>query len=246
MSSLKDLGQYGPILIDPTRILIDNIVYPSELRNIRTCIESALSGLSPHPCDVILDDFMVPSFFIESESNLPLDPMSREAFFDWRYRHLSSKTGELKTVACPIDDKGWILNGIEMDLLENLEEGFYSSGFHVKSIVPKWSYILNSLLLKSGNMPSCLVCLSPTLGGRYRGTLVAWKDSVSLFRQWAEDVNLETWNEERIYPTLAYLERTWLHKPDLYTFGTQKPISIADYQSISVDQENHLGAINAS
>jgi len=246
MSSSLDQTRYGPILIEPSRILINQIAYPSSLTDIGESMKRALLGIPPSPCKVILDDFIVPSYLIEPIEDLPSDPASQSAFFHWRYQQLSAVTSDFKVVAYPLGIKGWILNGISTDLLEKLEDTLRSLGFRVTSMVPKWSHLMNHLFLTGREVPSCLICLSPTEQGRYRGTLIAWSDSLNLFRQWSEETDLDTWNQDRIYPTLAYLERTWSQKSELYIYGTTTPWLINGYRPITVTEDIFVGSSHVS
>lgn len=81
MSSSLDQTRYWPILIEPSRILINQIAYPSSLTDIGESMKRALLGIPPSPCKVILDDFIVPSYLIEPIEDLPSDPASQSAFF---------------------------------------------------------------------------------------------------------------------------------------------------------------------
>ncbi|MFZ9361644.1 MAG: hypothetical protein ACO25G_03755 [Holophagaceae bacterium] len=242
MSSILDQKQSGAILIEPSRILINQISYPSSLSQIGECIEKALLDIPPHPCRVILDDFIVPSYLIESIEDLPSDSESQSAFFLWRYQQLSAVNSEFKVIAHPLNGKGWILSGMPFSLVETIEETLQSLGFQASSIVPKWCYLANHLFVTTKEEPSCLISLSASEHGRYRGTVIAWNDSLNLFRQWSEEANLQTWSQERIYPTLAYLERTWSRKPKLYIYGSSTPWAISGYQPVFLEEDIFTGS----
>ena len=228
MSSILDQKQSGAILIEPSRILINQISYPSSLSQIGECIEKALLDIPPHPCRVILDDFIVPSYVIESIEDLPSDS--------------SAVNSEFKVIAHPLNGKGWILSGMPFSLVETIEETLQSLGFQASSIVPKWCYLANHLFVTTKEEPSCLISLSASEHGRYRGTVIAWNDSLNLFRQWSEEANLQTWSQERIYPTLAYLERTWSRKPKLYIYGSSTPWAISGYQPVFLEEDIFTGS----
>lgn len=49
MSSSLDQTRYWPILIEPSRILINQIAYPSSLTDIGESMKRALLGIPPSP-----------------------------------------------------------------------------------------------------------------------------------------------------------------------------------------------------
>ena len=71
---------------------------------------------------------------------------------------------------------------------------------------PRWLHLYNRLA-PSLELPGMLLSLSPAGQGRYAGTLVAWGRTLCLVRQWSEPLDPQGWNEERIAPSAAFLQR---------------------------------------
>ena len=246
MSSSMDQIKFETILIEPSKVTVKGVDYPSSLANIGEVIKKALLNISPVPCRVIIDDFIAPSYLIEPVNDLPTDTESRLAFFNWRYEQLSTSKDRKKVVANTLNEKGWILTGMSTKLIEDIDECLTTLGFSVLSISPRWSSIANQLFASCEEVPSCLVCLSPTRQDCYRGSLLGWHDSINLFRQWSEDSNLQALTQERIYPTLAFLERIWGQKPKLYTYGSPESWRINDYSPILLNKNIYTGAMHVS
>jgi hypothetical protein len=55
--------------------------------------------------------------------------------------------------------------------------------------------------------------------GRYSGTLAAWGRTLCLLRQWTEPLDPQGWNEERIAPSAAFLQRESRSPQQLFIWG---------------------------
>jgi hypothetical protein len=50
--------------------------------------------------------------------------------------------------------------------------------------------------------------------------LAAWGRTLTLLRQWADPADSETWQQERVLPTAAYLQRDSRPPQELWVWGT--------------------------
>jgi hypothetical protein len=88
----------------------------------------------------------------------------------------------------------------------------------MRQLVPRWLWLYNRLA-PSREVPGMLLSLSPQDEGRFTGTLAAWGHHLTLLRQWTEPATAGTWSQERVLPTIAYLQRDARTPQELHVWG---------------------------
>jgi hypothetical protein len=64
-----------------------------------------------------------------------------------------------------------------------------------------------------------LLSLSLQEEGTFTGTLAAWGHDLLLLRQWPEAASAQDWCQERVLPTIAYLQRDARSPQELHVWG---------------------------
>jgi len=115
-------------------------------------------------------------------------------------------------------DGAWLLVGIPQTLLDPWIQVATKLARPIASLVPRWLWLYNRLA-PFQDTPGMLLSLSALGDGTYSGSLAAWGTSLSLIRQWTEPADPETWMQERVLPTLAYLQREGTSPQGLWIWG---------------------------
>lgn len=166
----------------------------------------ALGALPQGPTRWVVDDLWTPSTLLRDLTELPRGPEALEAFFRWRFNQTLALDEPHFVQALEIEPGTWLASGIREEFRDTLLGLGLRLDRTVHALTPRWLHLYN-LLAPSLTLPGMLLSLSPDGQGRYAGTLVAWGRTLCLLRQWAEPMDPEGWNTERIAPSAAFLQR---------------------------------------
>lgn len=169
-------------------------------------LAQALTALPPGPTCWVLDDLWTPSLLMRDLTELPKGAEAQEAFFRWRFGQSLALEEPHFVQSLEVEPGVWLASGIQEDLRNSLLQLGLRLDRSLHAMVPRWLHLYN-LMAPSLNLPGMLLSLSPAGQGRYAGTLVAWGRTLCLLRQWAEPLEPQAWNEERIAPSAAFLQR---------------------------------------
>lgn len=169
-------------------------------------LAQALASLPQGPTRWVLDDLWTPSILMRDLTELPKGAEALEAFFRWRFTQVLALEEPHFVQALEIEPGTWLASGIREEFRETLLQLGLRLDRHLHALTPRWLHLYN-LLAPSLDLPGMLLSLSPAGQGRYAGTLVAWGRSLCLLRQWSEPMDPQDWNEERITPSAAFLQR---------------------------------------
>ena len=186
-------------------------------------LAAILSGLPPGPAHWVVDDAWIPSLLLRDIVELPKGAEARDAYFRWRYaQNMGTEVPQfvqplaLGTAA----DNLWLLAGMAQDLRDAWLQAAAAAGRPIHRLIPRWLWLYNRLA-PTLEGPGMLLSLCPLPDGTYSGTLAVWGLGLILLRQWAEPVAMDTWQQERVLPTLAYLQREGRLPLALQVWGAQ-------------------------
>ncbi|MBI3132493.1 MAG: hypothetical protein HYZ13_14350 [Acidobacteria bacterium] len=181
-------------------------------------LAQALTALDPGPTAWILDDLLAPSILLRDVAELPEGTEAREAFWRWKFQQSMALDAPHAVQALLVEPGLWLASGIREDrrdawmaLAQRLERPIHS-------LQPRWLHLYNRLAADM-DAPGLLLSLSPAGPGRWTGTLAAWGRTLSLLRAWAEPADMSTWQDERLAPTIAYLQRESRSPQALHVHG---------------------------
>ncbi len=177
-----------------------------------------LVDLPPRPTAWIVDDLWAPSLLLRDIVTLPEGAEAREAFFRWKFTQSLMLEAPQSVQALELGEGAWLLTGIREELRESWLSTSVRLARPMHSLLPRWLYLYNRLA-PTRERPGMLLSLCPHAEGGYTGTLAAWGRTLTLLRQWAEPADPETWQQERILPTAAYLQRDSRPPQELWVWG---------------------------
>jgi hypothetical protein len=166
-----------------------------------------------------VDDLWGPSLLLRDIVTLPAGTDAREAFFRWKFSQSLALEAPHSVQALDLGDGVWLLAGIREELRESWLQMSVRLARPLHSLLPRWLYLYNRLA-PSRELPGMLLSLCPHPGGGFTGTLAAWGRTLTLLRQWADPADPETWQQERVLPTAAYLQRDSRPPQELWVWGT--------------------------
>ena len=179
-----------------------------------------LAALPPGPTSWVVDDAWIPSILMRDIVEVPTGTEAREAFLRWRYsQSLATDTPQF-VQSLNLGGNAWLLAGIDEELRDGWVQAASAAGRPMRSLVPRWLWLYNRLA-PSREVPGLLLSLCPLGDGTYSGTLVAWGKDLALLRQWTEPATPEVWNQERVLPTVAYLQRDTRAPQELHLWGAE-------------------------
>jgi hypothetical protein len=149
---------------------------------------------------------------------VPAATEPREAFFRWRYGQDLMLDAPQFVQALALEDGTWLLTGVPQAVRDTWIQMATAAGRPMRRLLPRWLWLYNRLA-PGQEMPGLLLSLSLQDGGRYTGTLAAWGHNLTLLRQWTEPADAETWCQERVLPTIAYLQREARTPQALHIWG---------------------------
>jgi hypothetical protein len=178
----------------------------------------ALGGLPPGPAHWVVDDSWVPSILLRDIVEVPAGSEAREAFFKWRFAQSMGLEAPQVVQALSLGDNAWLLAGIAEETRENWLQASLTVGRPIRSLVPRWLWLYNRLAA-SREMPGMLLSLCPAGPDTFTGTLACWGRNLALLRQWNEPATAEAWNQERVLPSSAYLQRDSRSPQEILVWG---------------------------
>jgi len=178
-----------------------------------------LAALPAGPTHWVVDDALVPTLLLRDIAELPPGTEAREAFFRWRFARDLLLDAPQFVQALAMGEATWLVAGLDQGLREAWVQAAAAAGRPMRQLLPRWLWIYNRLA-PSREVPGLLLALSPRPGGTWTGTLAAWSRNLTLLRQWSDPASAETWNQERVLPTIAYLQRDARSPLDLHLWGT--------------------------
>lgn len=181
-------------------------------------LTQALAGLPPGPTHWVVDDAWIPTILMRDIVEVPTGTEAREAFLRWRYvQSLVTETPQF-VQSLDLGANAWLLSGMAQDLREEWLQVASAAGHPIRSLIPRWLWLYNRLA-PTRELPGLLLSLCPVGDGTFTGTLAAWGRELALLRQWVEPATPEAWNQERVLPTVAYLQRDTRSPQELHLWG---------------------------
>lgn len=180
----------------------------------------ALAPLPPGPTHWVVDDNWMPTVLMRDIVEVPVGTEAREAFFKWRYSQSLAMEAPQFVQALDLGSNAWLLAGMDQALRERWIQTAMATGHPIRSLIPRWLWLYNRLA-PTRELPGLLLSLRPLGDGTYSGTLAAWGRELTLLRQWSEPATPEAWNQERVLPTVSYLQRDARSPQDLQIWGAE-------------------------
>jgi len=120
--------------------------------------------------------------------------------------------------ALALEENAWLLTGMSQQLRDDWVRLATAAGRPMRRLVPRWLWLYNRLAA-TREVPGMLLSLSLQADGAYTGTLAAWGRNLILLRQWSEPASAADWCQERVLPTIAYLQRDARSPHELHVWG---------------------------
>lgn len=185
-------------------------------------LAQALTALPDGPTRWVVDDLWAPSILMRDIVELPAGSEARDAFFRWRFQQALRTESPQAVSYLALGDGQWLASGLGEEQRERWIALALRLNRTLVSLQPRWLWLYN-LLAPSQELPGLLLSLAPAGDGTYTGTLAAWGRSLCLVRQWDEPLSPERWIEERLAPSVAFLQRE-SHGPQMaYLWGAEGP-----------------------
>jgi hypothetical protein len=207
------------VWLEPHRIIAGGKSRPLDGLPGEDRLGPILAELPQGPTAWIVDDLWGPSLLLRDIVTLPAGTDAREAFFRWKFSQSLALEAPHSVQALDLGDGVWLLAGIREELRESWLQMSVRLARPLHSLLPRWLYLYNRLA-PSRELPGMLLSLCPHPGGGFTGTLAAWGRTLTLLRQWADPADPETWQQERVLPTAAYLQRDSRPPQELWVWGT--------------------------
>jgi hypothetical protein len=184
-------------------------------------LDPILAALPPGPTHWVVDDHWIPSLLLRDIVEVPAGTEAKEAFFRWRFSQSLNLEDPQFVQSVSVGENAWLLAGIPQELRETWLQASMASGRPMRSLMPRWLWIHNHIA-PTREVPGMLLSLCPAADGGYTGTLTAWGRQLTLLRQWAEPATPEIWLQERMLPTIAYLQRDARGPHEILVWGATR------------------------
>ena len=181
-------------------------------------LEKILAALPPWPTHWVVDDAWVPSLLLRDIVEVPSGTEQRESFFRWRYGQDLLLEAPQYVQALAMEDNAWLLTGVPQALRDAWIHMATAAARPMRRLQPRWLWLYNRLA-PARELPGMLLSLSLQDEGMFTGTLAAWGHNLILLRQWPEAASAEAWCQERVLPTIAYLQRDARSPQELHVWG---------------------------
>ncbi|HTL99207.1 MAG TPA: hypothetical protein VL181_10430 [Holophagaceae bacterium] len=185
-------------------------------------LAQALAAQPEGPAVWVVDDLWAPALLARDIAELPSGGEARDAFFRWRFQQAFGTETPWSVQAAQLEDGPWLLNGMP----EATRDAWVALAQHlnhpIASLQPRWLWLFNRLA-PALDAPGMLLSLSRAGNGKYAGTLAAWGRGLCLLRQWEEALAPEAWNEERLAPSSAFLQRESKSPQSVHIWGVEGP-----------------------
>ena len=178
----------------------------------------ALASLDAGPSCWVVDDAWIPTVLMRDIVEVPAGTEAREAFFRWRYSQSLATDSPQFVQSLDLGGNAWLLAGMPQALRDQWLQAASAAGHPIRKLIPRWLWLYNRLA-PTRERPGLLLSLCPAGEGTYTGTLAAWGKDLTLLRQWTEPATPEAWNQERVFPTVAYLQRDSRAPQELQVWG---------------------------
>ncbi|MDR3670056.1 MAG: hypothetical protein P4L36_04390 [Holophaga sp.] len=177
-----------------------------------------LESLPMGPTHWVVDDTWAPTLLLRDIVEIPAGTEPREAFFRWRYsQDLLLETPQF-VQALALEEGSWLLSGVPQALRDAWIQAATAAGRPMRRLQPRWLWLYNRMAANQ-TVPGMLLSLCLQDQGRYTGTLAAWGHNLTLLRQWTEPAEAEVWCQERVLPTIAYLQRESRSPQEIHLWG---------------------------
>ncbi len=181
----------------------------------------ALAVLPEGPTHWVVDDLLAPAFLMRDVVELPPNAEGRDSFFRWRFSQDLGLEAPHSVQSLDLGGGTWLLAGVDEELRESWLQMALRLKRPIHSMTPRWLWIYNRLA-PTRSVPGILLSLCHDKNGLFTGTLAAWGRTLILLRQWAEPASPEAWMQERVTPTVAYLQRDARSPQELWVWGTNQ------------------------
>lgn len=181
-------------------------------------LATALTALEAGPSRWVVDDLWAPSLLLRDVTELPEGDEARTAFWNWRFQQGLGLAEPHAVQALQVEPGLWLLGGLPESLKSTWTALAASLNRPVLHLAPRWLTLYNHLAPQESS-PGMLLSLAPSPLGGFTGTLAAWGHALCLLRQWRDPMPVEAWQEERVLPSLAFLQREGRHPQNLYICG---------------------------
>jgi hypothetical protein len=206
--------------LEPHRILADEHRRPASGLPGEDALAQALTALPDGPSRWVVDDLWAPSILLRDVVELPSGSEARDAFFKWRFQQALRLDTPQAVSSLALDGGLWLASGLDEALRESWMALALRLNRPLATLQPRWLWLYNQIA-PSQDLPGLLLSLAPVQGG-YTGTLAAWGRTLCLLRQWAEPLPVDGWIEERLAPSVAFLQRE-AHGPQVaYVWGARE------------------------
>jgi hypothetical protein len=183
----------------------------------------------------VVDDAWIPSVLLRDIVEVPAGAEAREGFFMWRFSQSLALATPQVVQSLALGENAWLLAGMDEATRESWLQASLTLGRPIRSLLPRWLWLYNKFAA-SREVPGMLLSLCPAGAGTYTGTLAAWGRHLVLLRQWTDPATPEAWNEERVLPSAAYLQRDARYPHELLVWGApQWPGSTIPLQLLPPD-----------
>jgi len=209
------------VWLEPLRVHAGSQFHPISGPEAVADLARILANLPAGPTCWVVDDALVPTLLLRDIVELPPGGDAREGFFQWRYRQDLMLEGPQFVQALALGENAWLLAGMPQELRDAWVQVATAAGRPMRRLIPRWLWIYNDLA-PDREVPGLLVSLSAQGDGTFTGTLAAWGKNLILLRQWAEPADLEAWNQERVLPTIAYLQRDARSPQEIHVWGVPR------------------------
>ena len=219
MSSLSLKPKRASLVwLEPHRIHAGGKVRPVTGPLSLDLLAQMLTALPPGPTRWVVDDTWIPTVLMRDIVEVPAGTEARESFFRWRYsQSLATDTPQF-VQSLDLGGNAWLLAGMSQLLRDQWLQTAMTAGHPIRSLMPRWLWLYNRLA-PSRQIPGLLLSLCPVGDGTFTGTLAAWGRELVLLRQWAEPASPEQWDQERVLPTVAYLQRDARSPQEIHLWG---------------------------
>ena len=185
-------------------------------------LTQALQALPAGPSSWVVDDLWAPALLARDIAELPSGGEAREAFFRWRFQQAFGGDTPWAVQAAHLEDGAWLLGGLPEATRDAWTALAQRLDRPIAALQPRWLWLFNRLA-PTLDMPGMLLSLSRAGNGRYAGTLAAWGRGLCLLRQWEDPLGPEAWNEERVAPSAAFLQRESRSPQLVHIWGAEEP-----------------------
>jgi hypothetical protein len=170
------------------------------------------------PTKWILDDLIAPSMVVKDIVEVPKGTEARESFFKWKFSQALAVEGSYAVQGLSLGEQGWLLSGISRDIQETWINLAAKMGRPLHQMVPRWLWLYNRAA-STREKPGMLVSLFKAEENKFTGSIATWSRTLTLLRQWPDAADIQTWNSDRIEPTLAYLDRDGRTPAEMLVWG---------------------------